>query len=171
MKYEFHPFLLLFVGRFRPGRTWITFAHECTWNQTQTWKPNANAKLACYILCQNTTQKNKDNRNTCCTMLSYILLFYFIPKPIIYMMRIAVVIGISNPTHDVRISILTTRLAIESYTDWFHPTPLAWKVGHNLGANHPFYDDEIWKEGETGGIMDYSECSILPALHPLYTMP
>ena len=28
-------------------------------------------------------------------------------------------------------------------------------VGHNLGAMHPFYDEEIIKEGQTGGIMDY----------------
>ena len=28
-------------------------------------------------------------------------------------------------------------------------------VGHNLGGEHPFYDEEIVKQGQTGGIMDY----------------
>ena len=28
-------------------------------------------------------------------------------------------------------------------------------VGHNLGAEHPFYDQEIVKQGQIGGIMDY----------------
>ena len=28
-------------------------------------------------------------------------------------------------------------------------------VGHNLGGMHPFYDKEIVKIGETGGLMDY----------------
>ena len=28
-------------------------------------------------------------------------------------------------------------------------------VGHNLGGEHPFYDEEIVKRGDTGGIMDY----------------
>ena len=28
-------------------------------------------------------------------------------------------------------------------------------VGHNLGGMHPFYDKEIVKIGQTGGLMDY----------------
>ena len=28
-------------------------------------------------------------------------------------------------------------------------------VGHNLGGVHPFYDEELVKVGQTGGIMDY----------------
>ena len=28
-------------------------------------------------------------------------------------------------------------------------------VGHNLGAEHPFYDQEIVKQGQIGGLMDY----------------
>ena len=28
-------------------------------------------------------------------------------------------------------------------------------VGHNLGGMHPFYDEEIVKVEQTGGIMDY----------------
>ena len=28
-------------------------------------------------------------------------------------------------------------------------------MGHNLGGEHPFYDEELVKIGQTGGIMDY----------------
>ena len=28
-------------------------------------------------------------------------------------------------------------------------------VGHNLGGMHPFYDEELVKQGQIGGIMDY----------------
>ena len=28
-------------------------------------------------------------------------------------------------------------------------------VGHNLGGEHPFYDQELVKPGESGGLMDY----------------
>ena len=28
-------------------------------------------------------------------------------------------------------------------------------VGHNLGGAHPFYDEEIVKQGQIGGLMDY----------------
>ena len=28
-------------------------------------------------------------------------------------------------------------------------------VAHNLGAMHPFYDEEIVKQGQIGGLMDY----------------
>ena len=31
-------------------------------------------------------------------------------------------------------------------------------VGHNLGGEHPFYDEELVKVGQTGGIMDYGLC-------------
>ena len=33
--------------------------------------------------------------------------------------------------------------------------PDAAAVGRNLGATDPFYDEEIVKKGQTGGIMDY----------------
>ena len=32
-------------------------------------------------------------------------------------------------------------------------------VGHNLGAQHPFYDEETKRAGQTGGIMDYCSCA------------
>ena len=34
-------------------------------------------------------------------------------------------------------------------------THLLHAVGHNLGGEHPFYDQELIKWGEIGGIMDY----------------
>ena len=37
-------------------------------------------------------------------------------------------------------------------------------VGHNLGGEHPFYDQELVKPGESGGIMDYGS---LTDAHPL----
>ena len=33
-------------------------------------------------------------------------------------------------------------------------------VGHNLGARHPFYDEEIIQKGQSGGIMDYGQCAL-----------
>jgi len=36
--------------------------------------------------------------------------------------------------------------------------PIMSAVGHNLGGEHPFYDEELVQKGQTGGIMDYSSC-------------
>ena len=55
---------------------------------------------------------------------------------------------------------LTLKVDFTSYFLSLHTVPIYYPpdtaaVGRNLGATDPFYDEEIIKKGQTGGIMDY----------------
>ena len=57
---------------------------------------------------------------------------------------------------DLRVSMSKSRAI--AYGDVYVRVPLAQSlhaVGHNLGGEHPFYDQELVKPGESGGLMDY----------------
>ena len=47
-------------------------------------------------------------------------------------------------------SVIKSLHTLSSNKDLVHTA-----VGHNLGAEHPFYDEEMVKQGQIGGLMDY----------------